>query len=97
MNSYFFQICEIQKHQNLKQNNQHSVISSYPLNPGLNVLYENSCVAKGLERTTKHMRNIKISLNHLYQNEQTARLSECCLRDVKKTITFSPIQVLDPS
>ena len=42
-----------------KQNNQHSVISSYPLNPGLNVLYENSCVAKGLERTTKNMRNIK--------------------------------------
>jgi len=35
------------------------------------------------------MRNIKKnSLNHLYQNEQTARLSECCLRDVKKRSLF---------
>ena len=37
------------------------------------------------------MRNIKKnSLNHLYQNEQTARLSECCLRDVKKNDHFFP-------
>lgn len=51
MNSYFFKSVK-SKAPKPKKNNQHSVISSYPLNPGLNVLYENSCVAKGLERTT---------------------------------------------